>query len=68
MADRKRSDNLLGGLLLLIAGKGGNWLITPMRHPEATTLDYVLTWAQVILCLAAGIWLLWKARSQPSAT
>ncbi len=65
MIDRKKSDHLLGVLLLLIAGKGGNWLLTPMRHPQATTLDYILTWGQLIVSIAAGIWLLRRARAQP---
>ena len=68
MADRKLSDNLIGFFLLLLAGKGGNWLITPMRHPNASTLDYVLTWIQIVVCVVAGIYLLRKARSRPGAT
>ena len=68
MTDRKRSDNVLALLLLLLAGKAGNWLITPMRHPDASPFDYAMTWAQAILCLAAAMWLMRRAKSTPSAT
>ncbi len=68
MADRKQSDTLIGAFLLLVAGKSGNWLITPLRHPDASTLDYALTWIQLAGCLLAGIWLLRRARSRPGAT
>jgi len=63
-----KSDTAIGALLLLVAAKSGNWLITPMRHPDASTLDYVLTWIQLGACLVAGIWLLRRARSRPGAT
>lgn len=55
VAYRNSRDNALSFLLLVIAGKGGNWLITPMRHPDATTVDYVLTWVQIVVCLVAAI-------------
>ena len=67
MIDKHKSDYLLGGLLLLVAGRSGNWLITPMSHPGATTLDYVLTWAQIIICLVAGARLLQRSRTPVSA-
>jgi hypothetical protein len=68
MTDRKRSDGLLALLLIFLAGKGGNWLITPMRHPDATRFEYAMTWAQVVVCLAVALWLIGKARSAASAT
>lgn len=64
MTDKLKSDYLLGGLLVLVAARSGNWLLS--SHPEATTLDLVLTWAQVIVCLVAGIRLI--RRSQGSVT
>lgn len=68
MNDKQKSDYLLGGLLLLVAGRSGNWLITPMSHPGAGTLEYVLTWAQVIVCVAAGFRLLRRSRVPVSAS
>jgi hypothetical protein len=62
--DRKKSDEILGFLLLVIAGKGGNWLITPMSHPDAGTLEYVFTWVQIVVCLVAAIRLHRVARAR----
>ena len=67
MTDKLKSDYVLGGLLVLVAARGGNWLITPMSHPGATTLDYVLTWAQIIVCLVAGIRLIRRSKAPVSA-
>ncbi len=43
----KQSTNwaIFGGIL---AGSAGNWLITPMRHPDASPLLYAWVWIQFI--------------------
>ena len=63
MIDKLKSDYTLGVLLVFIAARGGNWLITPMSHPGATTLDYLFTWAQIIICLGAGFRLIARSRA-----
>ena len=40
----------------LLAAQGGHWLITPIRHPLASTTQYVLVWLQIAIGLAIGIW------------
>lgn len=32
----------------MLAGFAGNWLITPARHPEASTWMYVWIWIQLL--------------------
>ena len=63
MTDKLKSDYALGVLLVFVAAQGGHWLITPIRHPDATTLDYAFTWAQIAICLVAGMRLI--RRSTP---
>jgi hypothetical protein len=43
-------------LLLFIAAQGGHWFITPMRHPNATSLDHWLVALQTLACASAAIW------------
>lgn len=39
---------VLAGMLLTIAAIGGQWLITPSRHPDATTSQ---RWFAVLQCV-----------------
>ena len=43
-------------LLLFVAARGGNWLITPMRHPNATDVQRWLVILQTILSAAGAVW------------
>ncbi|MGH7524772.1 MAG: hypothetical protein ACREK8_10730, partial [Gemmatimonadales bacterium] len=36
------------------AGIAGHWLITPIMHPHATTLQYVNEWAVIVA--GVGLW------------
>lgn len=64
MTARRFGTTALGVFLLFLAARGGNWLITPMRHPDATAVDYLLTWVQVLGGLAGGVWLLRRDRTR----
>lgn len=67
MTDSSKSDYALGTLLVLIAARGGHWLITPMRHPDATLIDHLFVWGQIIICLAAGLRLIRRSKTPASA-
>ena len=50
------------GLLLFVAAQAGNWLITPMRHPDASDLRVAAVVAQGVLALGGAIWLIVRRR------
>lgn len=64
--DRVFNSGVLAGMLLMLAASGGHWLITPMRHPDATTLDRALVGVQVIVSFGVGLWLFWRHRRSRS--
>ena len=63
MISRTRRDYLVGGFLILLAARAGNWLITPMRHPDASEFDLVAHWVQAVGSLVAGLWLVRRSRT-----
>jgi hypothetical protein len=69
MKERKAFDlGVLAGLLLANAGWSGNWLITPMNHPEASPLRRAAVAAQALVCLGVALLLIlrWRPRSSAS--
>jgi hypothetical protein len=50
------------GFLLAVAAQGGNWLISPMSHPDASDLRKYGVIAQVLLCLGGSLWLMWRQK------
>lgn len=40
---------------MLAAGMAGHWLITPIRHPHATTAQYVTEWCVVVVGLVLAV-------------
>ena len=40
----------------MLAAMGGNWLITPMAHPDASSMLRVGVVAQVVVGLAVAVW------------
>lgn len=54
--NRARSFGFLGGLMLAMAAAGVFWLITPMAHPNATTLRSLLVITQVVLGVVLAVW------------
>ena len=53
---------LLAGVLLILGGNAGNWLITPMSHPTASSFQHTWEIGQFIACTGAAIWLIIKMR------
>lgn len=54
--NRARSFGFLGGMMLAVAAAGVFWLITPMAHPGATTMQSLLVIAQVVLGTVLAVW------------
>jgi hypothetical protein len=56
MTTQARNWQLLAGVMWIVGAFGGHWLITPANHPEATTINYVAAWVQLVGCAAVAIW------------
>ena len=59
---RSFDDGMLAGLLFALAGWAGNWLITPMRHPDAGPLRVALVVGQAVVCVSVAVWLVLHRR------
>jgi hypothetical protein len=68
MAEQKSFDRgMLAGVLLTLGAYGINWFITPMRHPDATSLQQLAAGVQVLAGIGGAIWLISRSRSRRSA-
>jgi|GEM_PF-4370297 len=54
--EKARGNGALAGMFLTIAAWGGNWLITPAAHPDASSAHQAAVIAQVVLSAALAIW------------
>lgn len=54
---------VLAGILLTLAAVSGHWLITPARHPNATSANTLFAWALIIVGLGGFVWLYLHKRS-----
>jgi hypothetical protein len=62
-----QSYRYLGAFLFALLGaRAGHWFITPMRHPDATTLRSALVALQFVVGLGGAIWLLRAERARES--
>ncbi len=43
---------MLAGVLLILAARGGNWLITPASHPDSTPFQLWATVVGIVICVA----------------
>ena len=68
MTDPQRAfdSGLLAGILAAVSGQAGNWLITPMRHPDAGTATTIAVAVLMVVCLGGAFWLI--ARRRPPAS
>ena len=65
MNDTKSFDwGMVAGMLFLVAANAGNWLMTPMKHPDAGPIQRSLAIAQAVVCLVAAIWIIRRHRSR----
>jgi hypothetical protein len=68
MSEQKAFDlGAAAGLFLALAGFSGNWLITPMRHPDASSLQRVGVIAQGLVCLGIALFLFVRRRPRLSS-
>jgi hypothetical protein len=67
--DRRRTWQVIGFLALLIAARGGNWLIS-RASIGASTFQFAATWFQIAAGSAVAYWAWRRARipkpEQPS--
>jgi hypothetical protein len=49
---------VFAGLIIAFGASAVNWLITPMSHPDASTLRTIGVAVQAILGLGVGVWLI----------
>ena len=56
-----RGNGYVSGMFSVIAAWGGNWLITPAAHPNASSLREAAVVAQVVLCAILALWFWRKA-------
>ncbi len=58
--DKSFNSGMLAGLLFALAAQSGNWLITPMSHPDASNARSAGVVAQGVICLSVALWLVWR--------
>ena len=61
---------MVAGMLFTFAALGGNWLITPARHPDSTQFQLWAVVVGIVICLAGAValfrWHGWPARDLPA--
>jgi len=68
MGEQKAFDlGAAAGFFLALAGFSGNWLISPMSHPDAGPLRRALVIAQGLICLGIALFL-FRARRPRAST
>jgi hypothetical protein len=59
---------VFAGILVAVGASAVNWFITPMSHPDASTLRNVGVAIQAVLGLGVGIWLIMRERIRSTKT
>ena len=68
MKERRAFDlGMLAGFFLSLAAYSVNWLITPMRHPNASAFEHSAVVVQAFLSLGIALFLLLRRRPRPSS-
>ena len=68
MAEQRSFDRgFVAGMLLMLGAYGVNWFITPMQHPDASTLQQLAAGIQVVVGVGGAIWLISRSRSRRPA-
>lgn len=68
MKERRAFDlGVLAGVFLSVAGYSGNWLLTPMRHPDASAFQRRAVVIQGLVSLAIALFLILRRRPRPSS-
>jgi hypothetical protein len=68
MTERKAFDlGAVAGFFLAVAGASGNWLITPMSHPDASAVRRAAVIAQGLISLGIALFLYMRRRPRSSS-
>lgn len=68
MTERKAFDlGAVAGFFIAVAGMSGNWLITPMSHPDATPIRRAAVIAQGLISLGIVLFLYMRRRPRSSS-
>jgi hypothetical protein len=63
MTERKAFDlGAVAGLFIAVAGFSGNWLISPMSHPDASGVRRAAVVAQGLISLGIALFLYMRRR------
>jgi hypothetical protein len=68
--DSRKSFNtgMLAGALFILAAQSGNWLITPMSHPDASDARWAAVVAQGVICASVALWLVLQQQKRRAGT
>jgi hypothetical protein len=68
MKERRAFDlGMLAGFFFSLAAYAGNWLITPMSHPNASAFRHNAVVLQALVSLGIALFLILRRRPRPSA-
>jgi hypothetical protein len=65
--DKGFDRGLLAGVLLMLGASAAHWFITPMAHPDASTMQRIGATAQALLGFGGFAWLTWRNRRRVTA-
>ena len=69
MSEQKTFDlGAVAGFFIALAGFSGNWLITPMSHPDASALRRAAVLAQGLISLGIALFLFMGRRPRSSSS
>lgn len=68
MTEKRAFDfGAIAGFFIAVAGFSGNWLITPMSHPDASGVRRAAVIAQGLISLGIALFLYMRRRPRPSS-
>lgn len=57
---------VVAGMLLILGADALHWFITPMQHPDASTMMRLAMGAQAVVGIGGGVWLIMRQRARSS--
>ena len=65
--DKGFNHGLLAGMLVMLGASAIHWFITPMAHPDASTMQRSGVIAQALIGFGGVAWLTWRNRRRVTA-
>ena len=62
-AEKARQYGAIAGMLAVVAGWSGNWLITPLSHPSASSTRQIAVVLQLVVAALLAAWY-WRRAGQ----